>query len=112
MDTPQLEDIVSKLKEYGQIYSNIKSEDIKEQLLHSAPDDVLDAFSLATKNVLIGNICVTKNELDNLRPYRKSLEKLGFNKCSSKVKRRLLSEGDIFSSLSYIMSKLTTPTLD
>lgn len=106
-DTP-LNQIVAKYKEYGQIYKNIKSGDTKEQLLRSAPEEVLNAYALVTKNILIGNISLTMKEHEHLSQYKQSLMKLGLSKCSAKAKRRLLSEGDIFLSLSKIMTKLTT----
>lgn len=112
MDTPKLAAVVDRLNEYGQIYSNIRSDHTKEQLLRSAPESVLDAFSIVTKNVLIGNISLTKSETDHLRPYKDTMKKLGFDKCSYKMKRRLLAEGDMFSSLSHIMAKLASETVE
>lgn len=108
MDNPSLSDIVVKMKEYGQIYRNVKSDHTKEQLLHSAPDEVLQAYTIVAKNILIANICLSRKEHDQLSPYKETMKKLGFKKCSSKVKRRLLSEGDIFLLLSKIMSQMTT----
>ena len=87
MDNPPLNEVVSKLNEYGQIYKNIKSGRVMGQLLDSAPEEVLEAYSIVTKNILIGNIALTHTELDHLRQYKETLKKLGFDKCSSIVKR-------------------------
>lgn len=107
MEDPVLHDMVVKFKEYGRIYKNIKSDRTKEQLVQSAPAEVLEAYAIVAKNILVGNIGLTKREHHHLRPYRKLLNKLGFNRSSAKVKKRALSEGDIFVSLSKIMAKLT-----
>ena len=65
-----LEDIIHRFKEYGQIYKTIKSDVIKEQLLHSAPPEVLEAFAIVTKNILIGHIKVTRQEFKQLKQYK------------------------------------------
>lgn len=108
MDNLPLNEVVCRLNEYGHIYKNIKSDHVKSQLLDSAPEEVLRAYTIATKNILIGNIGLTGTELDHLRQYKESLKKLGFDKCSLDMIRRLLSEGDILVYLSEIMAKLTS----
>jgi len=104
----ELEDTVSMFREYGTVYKNVKSDEIKMVLLQSAPHEVLEAFAIVAKNILIGNIQLTKREHNSLKQYKDTLIKLGYKRQSSKVRRRLLKEGDLFQILSKIMTKLKT----
>jgi len=97
---------LAQFREYGEVYKHVKSEDIKEQLLQSAPYEVLEAYAIATKNILIGNISLTRQEHKHLKQYKDTLIKLGFQQQSSKARKSLLSEGDLFQTLSKIMAKL------
>jgi len=101
-----MEGLVTKFREYGLVYQNIKSRDIRSQLVQSAPQEVLEAFAIVAKNILIGNIKLTSREHNRLKPYKEALIKLGFQGHSSKARRMLLEEGDLFQTLSRIMAKL------
>ena len=104
-----LEDTVVKFKEYGDIYQNVKSEFIKEKLLKSMPPEVLQAFAVAAKNILIENIKLTPEEFDIFKPHKERLKELGFRTISTKKQRQLLAEGNLFNALSTVMSKLSAP---
>jgi hypothetical protein len=101
-----LDDIITRLQEYGDIYSNIRSDPIKQQLIQTAPAEVLDAFAMVAKNVLIGHINLSKTEFSHLRSYKEALSALGFQKQSAKRRRELLLQGDLLQSLGNIMKKL------
>lgn len=108
MDKYDLNNIVARCKEYGKIFKTIKSADVKETLVYSAPVEVLNAYRLVAKNILLGNIKLTQGEHSHLKKFKKALYKLGIQKCSSNMKKRLLCEGDILLSLSRIMAKMNT----
>lgn len=102
----ELEDILVRLREYGEIYKNIRSDLIKEQLIQSAPSEVLESFAVAAKNILIGNIHLNATEFKVLKQYKGALTSLGFQKQPPKKRRELLSQGDFLQVLSKIMSRL------
>lgn len=101
-----MEDIVTRLREYGSVYKNIKSDMVKQQLLLAAPQEVLEGFALAAKNILLGHINLTPTEHKRLMKCKKSLKDLGLRKHTPKKRRELLSCGGLLQTLSKIMSKL------
>ena len=104
-----MEDDVARFKEYGKIYENVKSEQVKSELLNSAPAQVLAAYAVVAKNVLIENISLTPEEFDFFQDYKETLKELGLQKRSAKRRRELLADGNLFQALSNVMSKLSTP---
>ena len=108
-DTETFEDSMSKYREYGSVYKNVKSDSIKEQMIKAAPAEVVKAYAAVVKNILVENITLTPDEFEVYRPYKDTLKQLGFKKMSLKRLRELLAEGDIFEALSNVMSKLSTP---
>ena len=100
---------MARFKEYGEIYENVKSENVKSELLKSAPVDVLEAYAVVAKNILIENISLTGEEFDFFQDYKDVLKELGFQKRSAKRRREILAEGNLFQALSKVMSKLSTP---
>jgi len=101
-----MEDIVTKLREYGLVYQNVKSDEVKSELIQSAAHQVLEGYAIVTKNILIGNIKLTTQEHNCLEPYKEVLINLGFKKQSQKARRQILEEGNLFQILSRIMAKL------
>ena len=95
-----------KFREYGMVYKDIKSDEIKMQLVQSAPQDVLESYAIVIKNILIGNIKLTSQEHNRLKPYKGTMIKLGFQNQTCRARRQLLEEGDLFQILSKIMAKL------
>ena len=104
-----LHESIERFQEYGSIYKNIKSDTIKEELIQSAPIEVINAFTVVIKNILIENIKVTPEEFEFLSNYKEIMKELGFKKKSIKRQRKLLAEGQLFLFLSGVMSKLSTP---
>ena len=104
-----LQESIERFQEYGSIYKNIKSDTIKEELIQSAPIEVINAFTVVIKNILIENIKVTPEEFEFLSNYKEIMKELGFKKKSIKRQRELLAEGQLFLFLSGVMSKLSTP---
>ena len=98
-----------RFREFGEIYRNIKSDHVKDILLTSAPKEVLQAFAVVAKNILIKNITLTQEEFDFFKPHKDILKELGFQQRSDKRRREILDEGNLFQALSNVMSKLTTP---
>lgn len=104
-----MEDDVARFKEYGEIYENVKSEQVLKQLLKSAPTEVLEAYAVVAKNVLYENISLTPAEFDFFQDYQEDLKELGLQQRSAKRRQVILAEGNLFQALSKVMSKLTTP---
>jgi len=102
-----LQSILGKFREYGDIYKNVKSAHVKHQLLYSAPEEVLEAFAIATKNMLTGNIKLSNQEFALMKKHKEALKELGFQKRSSKRRRELLDQGNLLQALSKVMSKLS-----
>jgi hypothetical protein len=107
-DTETFEDSMSKYREYGNVYKHVQSESIKEQMIKTAPAEVINAYAAVVKNILVKNITLTPDEFEVLKPYKDTLKELGFKKMSLKRQRDLLAEGDIFETLSNVMSKIAT----
>ena len=104
-----MEGDIARFKELGKIYGNVKTDHVKDILLQSAPKEVIDAYTIVTKNILIENIKLNPEEFELFKPYKEDLKELGLQQKSAKRRREILAEGNLFQALSDVMSKLAAP---
>lgn len=74
-------------------------EKAKKQLIKNCDKQLIDCFCECSKNILLGNVKLTKAQLLRLRREKKNLRALALKKTSIKKKRKLLQKGGFIGAI-------------
>lgn len=86
------EPLVTQHKEFLHLLSNTKNKKRRNGLIDVAENKEIKAISECIHNILLGNVPVTKKQIEHLRKYRHILRTLA-SRCSSlKKKRKILKQ--------------------
>ena len=78
----------------------------RKKLLQGAPNEIIDLLSICAMNILRGEIILTKNDIQKLRPYKNNLRNLADKKISTKRKRIILQKGGFINVLKIVPTML------